>query len=99
MPENYAVIVENDISAWADETGVLYHFPKRYLELLKPNTRVIYYKGRIKVLHPFTFIVFLETLQRERLIGWQLTNRPIAAMRNRSKFWLGTATTSPMNSS
>lgn len=41
MPENYAVIVENDISAWADETGVLYHFPKRYLELLNPNTRVI----------------------------------------------------------
>ena len=34
MPENYAVIVENDISAWADETGVLYHFPKRYLEIL-----------------------------------------------------------------
>ena len=48
MPENYAVIVENDISAWADETGVLYHFPKRYLELLNPNTRVIYYKGKIK---------------------------------------------------
>ena len=47
MPENYAVIVENDISAWADETGVLYHFPKRYLEILKPNTRVIYYKGKI----------------------------------------------------
>jgi predicted HNH restriction endonuclease len=48
MPENYAVIVENDISAWADETGVLYHVPKRYFELLKPNTRVIYYKGKIK---------------------------------------------------
>ena len=49
MPENYAVIVENDISAWADETGVLYHFPKRYLELLKPNTRVVYYKEKLKI--------------------------------------------------
>ncbi|MFH4371218.1 HNH endonuclease [Vibrio alginolyticus] len=44
----YAVIVENDVSQWADDTGVLYHFPKRYLKYLEPGTQVIYYKGRIK---------------------------------------------------
>lgn len=44
----YAVITENDESAWKDVTGVLYHFPKKYLEILTPGTKVIYYKGRIK---------------------------------------------------
>ncbi|HHC6537145.1 TPA: HNH endonuclease [Vibrio parahaemolyticus] len=44
----YAVIVENDVSQWDDDTGVLYHFPKRYLKYLEPGTQVIYYKGRIK---------------------------------------------------
>ncbi len=44
----YAVIVENDVSQWDDDTGVLYHFPKRYLKYLQPGTHVIYYKGRIK---------------------------------------------------
>ena len=45
---SYSVITENDVSVWADETGVLYHFPKRYLNLLKPQTKVIYYKGKLK---------------------------------------------------
>ncbi|WP_336517553.1 HNH endonuclease [Pollutibacter soli] len=43
----YAIIVENDISEWKDETGVKYHFPFRYLKYLQPGTKVVYYKGRI----------------------------------------------------
>lgn len=44
----FTIITENDKSAWNDETGVLYHFPKRYLKFLEPGTEVIYYKGRMK---------------------------------------------------
>ena len=44
----YTIITENDESAWADETGVLYHFPKRYLKHLTPGTNIIYYKGTLK---------------------------------------------------
>ena len=43
----YTVIVENDESIWSDDTGVLYHFPKRYVNLLSPGTNVIYYKGKL----------------------------------------------------
>jgi len=42
------IIVENDTSQWADETGAVYHFPKRYKTWLAQGTEVIYYKGRIK---------------------------------------------------
>ncbi|WP_225775350.1 HNH endonuclease [Pseudomonas sp. Marseille-Q5115] len=42
------VIVENDTSQWEDETGAVYHFPKRYQAWLAPGTEVVYYKGRIK---------------------------------------------------
>ncbi|HDS1736891.1 HNH endonuclease [Pseudomonas sp. BP8] len=42
------VIVENDTSQWEDETGAVYHFPKRYQTWLAQGTEVIYYKGRIK---------------------------------------------------
>jgi len=42
------VKVENDISQWDDQTGVLYHFPKRYKSDLLPNTEVVYYKGYLK---------------------------------------------------
>jgi len=42
------VIVENDISQWDDLTGEVYHFPKRYKDLLLPGKKVIYYKGRMK---------------------------------------------------
>lgn len=42
-----AVIAENDVSVWNDQTGVLYHFPKRYSSILKPGTQVIYYKGKL----------------------------------------------------
>lgn len=42
------VIAENDISQWEDETGAVYHFPKRYKNLLEQGTSIVYYKGRIK---------------------------------------------------
>ena len=42
------VIVENDISQWDDLTGEVYHFPKRYKDLLLAGEKVIYYKGRMK---------------------------------------------------
>jgi len=41
------VIAENDTSQWEDQTGAVYHFPKRYLRWLGEGTEVIYYKGRI----------------------------------------------------
>src|SRR5262245_16637175 len=44
----YAVITENDISEWADEPGVRYHFPKTYTKYLPTGTKVIYYKGRLQ---------------------------------------------------
>jgi hypothetical protein len=47
MQDQYAVIAENDESKWDDNTGVLYHFPERYLKLLTPGTKVIYYKGKL----------------------------------------------------
>jgi predicted HNH restriction endonuclease len=43
-----AVIAENDESLWSDETGILYHFPKRYEGLLLSGTIVLYYKGRLR---------------------------------------------------
>jgi predicted HNH restriction endonuclease len=43
-----AVIVENDESKWADETGDLYHFPKQYRAILTEGTAVLYYKGKMK---------------------------------------------------
>ncbi|WP_200627890.1 HNH endonuclease [Pseudomonas sp. LAM2023] len=42
------IIVENDSSQWEDETGSVYHFPKRYKNLLAQGMEVVYYKGRIK---------------------------------------------------
>ena len=44
----YAVIVENDISQWSDETGALFHYPRRYKSLLLEGTRVVYYKGTLR---------------------------------------------------
>lgn len=41
------VIAENDTSQWEDQTGAVYHFPKRYLRWLSQGTEVIYYKGRM----------------------------------------------------
>jgi predicted HNH restriction endonuclease len=42
-----AVIVENDESKWADQTGDLYHFPKQYRTILTEGTAVLYYKGKM----------------------------------------------------
>lgn len=42
-----AVIAENDESKWADETGVLYHFPKQYRAILTEGMVVLYYKGKM----------------------------------------------------
>jgi predicted HNH restriction endonuclease len=44
----HTVIAENDESQWEDQTGVLYHFPKKYAKYLLPGTEVIYYKGKLK---------------------------------------------------
>lgn len=44
----YTIITENDESAWGDEAGTRYHFPKRYLKYLEPGTSIIYYKGTLK---------------------------------------------------
>lgn len=44
----YTVITENDESQWDDDTGILYHFPKRYEKHLTTGTKVIYYKGKIR---------------------------------------------------
>lgn len=43
--KRFAVIVENDESAWNDKAGVHYHFPSMYRNILTPGTKVIYYKG------------------------------------------------------
>lgn len=45
---NYAIITENDESNYDDKTGLLYHFPQRYLKYLQPGTKVIYYKGKCR---------------------------------------------------
>ncbi|MBU8877958.1 DUF3883 domain-containing protein [Bacillus sp. FJAT-29790] len=45
---NYSIIAENDESQWEDQTGILYHFPARYKNILTPGTKVIYYKSRMK---------------------------------------------------
>lgn len=42
-----AVIAENDVSMWDDETGAVYHYPKRYSSILRPGMQVIYYKGKL----------------------------------------------------
>lgn len=44
----YAVLVENDESPWHDQTGVAYHFPKRYAKHIPSGTSVIFYKGKIR---------------------------------------------------
>lgn len=43
----YAVITENDESNWDDITGQQYHFPHKYVKILEPGTKVIYYKGKM----------------------------------------------------
>lgn len=44
----FVILAENDESQWKDETGSRYHFPIRYLKHLKPGTRAIFYKGKLR---------------------------------------------------
>lgn len=44
----YIIITENDESQWDDQTGLLYNFPSKYINLLKPGAKAIYYKGKLK---------------------------------------------------
>lgn len=44
----FAIITENDKSQWDDNTGEVYHFPRRYERLIPSGTRVIYYKGTMR---------------------------------------------------
>lgn len=47
----YIVLAENDESKWKDETGAVYHFPKRYKDLIVTGNRIVFYKGRLKNSH------------------------------------------------
>lgn len=40
---NYIVLTENDESNWEDQTGVLYHYPPRYKNLITIGAQVDYY--------------------------------------------------------
>lgn len=44
----YAILTENDVSKWKDQTGEKYHFPSRYLSILESGSKIIYYKGKLK---------------------------------------------------
>lgn len=44
----YLILVENDDSKWDDRTGVIYHFPNKYIRLFEYGTKFIYYKSRTK---------------------------------------------------
>jgi hypothetical protein len=44
----YVIITENDESQWDDKTGISYHYPNKYVNVLAPGTRVIYYKGKLQ---------------------------------------------------
>lgn len=46
--DRFVVLVENDESVWSDQTGIVYHYPKRYRNFLTPGTLAIYYKGKLK---------------------------------------------------
>lgn len=59
----HAILAENDVSQWNDETGVKYHFPNTYKRILQPGTKVIYYKGGVK--HYFGYAVIGDVYQDE----------------------------------
>jgi len=46
--DRFTVIVENDITVWHDDTGVSYHYPRRYRRLLQPGTMLLHYKGKLR---------------------------------------------------
>ncbi|MGN6486295.1 MAG: HNH endonuclease [Devosia sp.] len=48
MTDQFTIIVENDVTEWHDDTGVAYHYPRRYRRFLAPGTRLIHYKGKLR---------------------------------------------------
>ena len=44
----YAIITQNDESAWEDIKGEVYHYPNTYTRILTRGCKVIYYKGSLK---------------------------------------------------
>ncbi|WP_285056634.1 DUF3883 domain-containing protein [Pedobacter ginsengisoli] len=60
----FAIIAENEVSQWNDETGVKYHFPNKYKRILTPRTKVIYYKGGVK--HYFGYAMIGDVYQDEK---------------------------------
>lgn len=59
----YAIITENDVSQWNDETGVKYHFPNTYKRILQPGTKILYYKGGVT--HYFGYAIIGDVYQDE----------------------------------
>lgn len=45
---NYTVVVENETTQWQDALGEVYHYPKRYQDLLSPGTLLLHYKSQPK---------------------------------------------------
>ncbi|BAN34920.1 hypothetical protein SCD_n01084 [Sulfuricella denitrificans skB26] len=43
----YTVITENDVSSWEDQTGIAYHFPKRYAKFLQPGAKVVNQRAKL----------------------------------------------------
>jgi len=58
---SYLILTENDISEWDDKTGIQYHYPPKYKNLIKTGCKFIYYKGEDR---------------ENRFIGKRLTNKP-----------------------
>ena len=44
----YAVITQNDESAWDDIKGDLYHYPSTYKSILTTGCNILYYKGKMR---------------------------------------------------
>jgi len=53
-PPDALVLVENEATVggefdfWGDDTGVRYHFPNQYRNLVRPGTPFVYYRGVAK---------------------------------------------------
>ena len=58
---DYLILTENDVSEWDDKTGIQYHYPPKYKNLIKTGCKFIYYKGADR---------------ENRFIGKRLTNKP-----------------------
>lgn len=45
--DRYAVVVENDVTQWDDQTGVSYHYPTKHAKHIPPGTVLLHYKGKM----------------------------------------------------